>query len=263
MARAYATLANGGKRHKPIAIRKVTFRDGKTDESLGKSKGKQVVPDWVAYETTKILEQNVQKGTGTKAQIGCPAAGKTGTTDNFNDAWFVGYTPELATSVWVGYPNALREMRNVHGISVAGGTFPTQIWGSFMKQAKGSDCSDFEKPSSTPQWSPFHGKNARTGKPREGDQDGYESSGGGGGGGSSAGGGGYRGYDPRLYADPPQAPPSTRSPGGRGGGGGGGDDDGGGNGGGGGGGGDDGGGGGDGGTGGGTDGGAGGTGTGE
>ena len=93
MARAYATLANGGKRHKPIAIRKVTFRDGKTDDSLGKSKGKQVVPDWVAYETTKILEQNVQKGTGTKAQIGCPAAGKTGTTDNFNDAWFVGYTP--------------------------------------------------------------------------------------------------------------------------------------------------------------------------
>ncbi len=234
MARAYATLANGGKRHKPIAIRKVTFRDGKTDDSLGKSKGKQVVPDWVASEVTKILEKNVQAGTGTKAQIGCPAAGKTGTTDNFNDAWFVGYTPHLATSVWVGYPNALREMRNVHGISVAGGTFPTQIWGAYMKQAKGSDCGDFKKASGSPQWKPFYGKNARTGKPRSGDDDGY--GGGGGGGGTSAGGGGYRGYDPRLYANPPQAPPSTKSPdrgGGRGGGGGndngGGNDDGGGN----------------------------------
>jgi len=223
MARAYATLANGGKRHKPIAIRKVVFRDGKTDDSLGKSKGKQVVPDWVAYETTKILEQNVEKGTGTKAQIGCPAAGKTGTTDNFNDAWFVGYTPNLATSVWVGYPNALREMRAVHGISVAGGTFPAQIWGSYMNQAKGSDCNEFKKPSSSPQWSPFHGKNSRTGKAGSGDGD----TGSNGGGGSSAGGGGYRGYDPRLYANPPQAPPSTRSPD-RGGGGGGGNDDGGG-----------------------------------
>jgi penicillin-binding protein 1A len=208
MARAYATLSNGGKRHKPIAIRKLTFRDGKTDDSLGKSKGKQVIPDWVAYEVTKILEQNVQKGTGTKAQIGCPVAGKTGTTDNFNDAWFVGYTPHLATSVWVGYPNALREMRSVHGISVAGGTFPAQIWGTYMKQAKGGDCGDFKKPSTPPQWSPFHGKNARTGKPRGDDQDGY----GGGGGGASAGGGGYRGYDPRLYAEPPQAPPATRAP---------------------------------------------------
>jgi penicillin-binding protein 1A len=180
MARAYATLANGGKRHKPIAIRKVTFRDGKTDDSLGKSKGRQVIPDWVAHETTKILEQNVQRGTGTKAQIGCPAAGKTGTTDNFNDAWFVGYTPHLATSVWVGYPNALREMRNVHGISVAGGTFPTQIWGAFMRQAKGSDCGDFKKPTTPPKWAPFHGKNSRTGKPRD-DED-YRNGNGGGGG---------------------------------------------------------------------------------
>ena len=71
------------------------------------------------------------------ANIGCPAAGKTGTTDNFNDAWFVGYTPHLATAVWVGYPDALREMRSVHGISVAGGTFPAEIWNKFMQVAKG------------------------------------------------------------------------------------------------------------------------------
>src|SRR4051794_26420949 len=156
MARAYATLANLGKRHKPVAIRKVVFRDGKTDDSLGKSKGKQVIPDWVAAETTKILEMNVQKGTGTKAQIGCPAAGKTGTTDNFNDAWFVGFTPDLASAVWVGYPNALREMRSVHGISSGGGRSRAQIGGEYMKQAKGGDCPDSKKATTAPQWSAFH-----------------------------------------------------------------------------------------------------------
>src|SRR3712207_3703965 len=156
MARAYATLANGGVRHKPVAIKKVEFRDGKTDDSLGKSKGKRVFSDGVAYEVTKILEMNVQKGTGTKAQIGCPAAGKTGTTDNFNDAWFVGYTPDLASAVWVGYPNALREMRGVHGIDVAGGTFPTQIWGAYMQMAKGNDCRGFPQPKNPAQFSPFY-----------------------------------------------------------------------------------------------------------
>jgi penicillin-binding protein 1A len=205
MARAYATLANGGKRHKPVAIRKVVFQDGKTDDSLGKSKGKQVIPDGVAYEVTKILEQNVQAGTGTKAQIGCPAAGKTGTTDNFNDAWFVGYTPDLASAVWVGYPKALREMRNVHGISVAGGTFPAQIWGAFMRQAKGSDCRTFPQPTTPAVFSPFHGKHASTGKAPT-DENGNPRSG------SSAGGGDYKPYDPRLYADPPQGAPTTKPP---------------------------------------------------
>ena len=216
MARAYATLANGGVRHKPIAIKKVEFRDGKTDTSLGTSKGKRVFSDGVTYEVTKILEQNVEKGTGTKAQIGCPAAGKTGTTDNFNDAWFVGYTPNLATSVWVGYPNALKEMRGIRGINVAGGTFPAQIWGAFMNQAKGDDCAGFPRPKNPAEFSPFYGKNARTGAARTNDDESssppstdgsYDD-------GSSAGGGGYRGYDPRLYA-----PPATGTGGGGGGGG--------------------------------------------
>ena len=89
--------------------------------------------------------ENVQAGTGTRAKIGCPAAGKTGTTDNFNDAWFVGFTPRLATAVWVGYPNAQIEMTTeYHGGSVAGGTFPAEIWGDYMKQAKGKFCGDFK-----------------------------------------------------------------------------------------------------------------------
>ena len=166
MANAYATLASGGMRNKPKAILKVEFPDGNT-ENLGKPKRRRVFSDGVASEVTKILEQNVQRGTGTKAQIGCPAAGKTGTTDDFNDAWFVGYTPKLASSVWVGYPNALREMRGVHGIDVAGGTFPAQIWGSYMDTAKGTDCSSFPSPSTPAKFSPFYGKRAEQGSSRD------------------------------------------------------------------------------------------------
>jgi len=160
MANAYATLASGGMRNKPKAILEVEFPNGKS-ENLGKPKRKRVFSDGVAHEVTKILEQNVQRGTGTKAQISCPAAGKTGTTDDFNDAWFVGYTPSLASSVWVGYPNALREMRGVHGVDVAGGTFPAQIWGSYMNTAKGSSCRNFDRPSEPVTFKPFNGERAQ------------------------------------------------------------------------------------------------------
>ena len=207
MANAYATLAAGGIRSKPKAIKRVEFTDGKSDD-LGKPERKRVFPDGVAYEVTKILEQNVQSGTGTKASIGCPAAGKTGTTDNFNDAWFVGYTPKLATSVWVGYPNALQEMRGVHGIDVAGGTFPAQIWHDFMVVAKGSDCDSFPTPEDPVEFSPFHGKHSSTGRARSGPSIYNEPYGD-----TSAGGGDYSGYDPRLYAQPPQSPaPVTPTP---------------------------------------------------
>src|SRR3954462_6396826 len=134
MASAYATLSAGGIRSEPQAIRKVVFPDGKSDD-LGKPKRKRVISDGVASTITKGLEKNVQAGTGTHANIGCPAAGKTGTTDNFVDAWFVGYTPHLATSVWVGYPNSRVPMTSVHGISVQGGSFPAQIWHDYMLTA--------------------------------------------------------------------------------------------------------------------------------
>src|ERR671930_524585 len=133
---------------------------------------------------------NVQRGTGTHANYGCPAAGKTGTTDNYNDAWFVGYTPTMATSVWVGYPNALVEMRSVHGISVAGGTFPAQIWHDYMTVAKGAFCGSFPAPKDQIEWIPFYGRYSSS---RNAATYGY--------GGSSAGGGSYSGgYDPRAYA---------------------------------------------------------------
>jgi penicillin-binding protein 1A len=205
MSNAYATLASGGIRNKPIAILQVKFPDGNVEE-LGKPKRERVFSDAVAFEVTKILKQNVQQGTGTRANIGCPAAGKTGTTDNFNDAWFDGFTPHLASAVWVGYPDALREMHSVHGISVAGGTFPAEIWKKFMDVAKGSACDDFPAPQSTISWSPFFGKYSKGGAGySSGSQDTY--------GYGDSTGGGYQGYDPRLYDQPNgNAPPSDGGP---------------------------------------------------
>ena len=161
MASAYATLAGGGVYSEPFAIRKVVLPDGTEDEETGwgRPNRRRVLPDWVAAEVTRILEQNVLGGTGTRANIGRPVAGKTGTTDDFADAWFVGYTPNLATAVWVGFPNAQIEMRNVHGISVSGGTFPAQIWAVFVGEAlEGTEPEDWPSPSEFPVWKPFSGE---------------------------------------------------------------------------------------------------------
>jgi len=166
MASAYATLAAGGVYSEPMAIRKVILANGKEDDEAGwgKAKRKRVFSDGVAHEVTKILEANVRGGTGTGAYFGRPAAGKTGTTDDFADAWFCGYTPDLATAVWVGYPNAQIEMRSVHGISVAGGTFPATIWRLFMQAAlSGVPASDFPYPKNPAEWSPFQGQYALSG----------------------------------------------------------------------------------------------------
>jgi penicillin-binding protein 1A len=205
MADAYATLASGGVHHKPVAITKVVFPDGKVD-NIGRNPGNRVLTDGQAYEVTKILHENVLGGTGVRANIGCPAAGKTGTTDNFNDAWFVGYTPKLATATWVGYPNALIQMNNVHGISVQGGSFPAQIWHDYMMVAKGSYCGDFAQPLTPVVWAPFYGHYATTGAPGPQVPSTVSPTPGGTGGTAP---GTYKGYDPRLYASPPQGAPQT------------------------------------------------------
>ena len=163
MASAYATLAAGGVHSEPMAIRKVVLPSGKEDDDAGwgESARRRVFSDGVAYEVTKILERNIQAGTGTGAAIGRPAAGKTGTTDNFADAWFVGYTPTLATAVWVGFPNAQVEMRSVHGIRVAGGTFPATIWNRFMAPAVASTRPvGWSSPGEPAVWHSFSGKYA-------------------------------------------------------------------------------------------------------
>jgi penicillin-binding protein 1A len=158
MARAYATVANGGWRVRPIAIRKVTFPDHHR-ENLGRPRRHRAFTAAQTYEVTKILEKNVQAGTGTKAQIGCPAAGKTGTVDDFTDAWFVGYTPALVSSVWIGHAGERRTL----GEGAAGGEVAAPIWGAYMKTAKGKFCGKFKQPAGAFTASPFFGRYSRTG----------------------------------------------------------------------------------------------------
>ncbi len=158
MASAYSTIAAGGIYSRPMAITKVVLANGKedTDAGWGKPVRRRAISDWVAYEVTKILEENMTSGTGTGAYFGRPSAGKTGTTDDYADAWFCGFTPNLETTVWVGYPAGEIPMRNVHGISVSGPTFPAQIWRIFMQNALGSSReADFTVPVNEPHWRPF------------------------------------------------------------------------------------------------------------
>jgi penicillin-binding protein 1A len=160
MASAYATLAAGGVYSEPMAIKKVILPSGKEDtKNWGTPKRKRVVSQALAYEVTKILKENVLYGTGVGANFGKPAAGKTGTTDNHADAWFVGYTPQLAATVWVGYSRAEIPMEDVHGIAVAGGTFPATIWHGFMQTAlENSPTLDFVEPAEQPVYGYWHGE---------------------------------------------------------------------------------------------------------
>jgi penicillin-binding protein 1A len=137
MASVYATLAAGGIYSKPMAIRKVVLPGDKVDTEAGwgKPQRTRVIADWVAAEVTRILEENMTQGTGTGAYFGKLAAGKTGTTDSYADAWFSGYTPSLETTVWIGYPLGEIPMLSVHGIAVSGPTFPATIWRLFMERA--------------------------------------------------------------------------------------------------------------------------------
>ncbi|MDX6600900.1 MAG: penicillin-binding protein [Solirubrobacterales bacterium] len=158
MADAYATLAAGGIRHDPVAVKRVVFPGGRT-ERPERTPPRRVVSEAVAYEVTRLLHDNITEGTGTAAYTGCPGqAGKTGTTDRETDAWFAGYQPNLSTVVWVGYPesNAI-EMTSVHGITVFGGTFPAEIWHSLYSGAEVL-CEEFEKPKTPISWAPFFGQ---------------------------------------------------------------------------------------------------------
>jgi len=134
MASAFGTLATGGLRVEPTAITRITDYEGNVIYEHD-PKPVRVLREDLAQTVNKILQDAVNYGTGREARIGRPQAGKTGTTDNFTDAWFVGYTPDLSAAVWVGYPQGLIPMRNVHGITVYGGTFPAQIWRKFMEKA--------------------------------------------------------------------------------------------------------------------------------
>ncbi len=163
MAIAYTTLATGGERLEagvtfspdqagyPITIVRVLDSDDKVlDENTVVRT--RVLDAGIAGLTTECLQAVIASGTGTAADIGRPAAGKTGTTQNYADAWFVGYTPDLVTAVWVGYPTEQKPMTDVHGIQVTGGSLPAQIWAAFMKEALASTpVSEFQL-SSDEEW---------------------------------------------------------------------------------------------------------------
>jgi penicillin-binding protein 1A len=141
MARAFATFANGGERvdgsvlgNVPRAVLRV--EDGNRADSNDAKPKKVIDPNETAI-VNSILQRVVTEGTGTRAALDDrPVAGKTGTTENYGDAWFVGYTPQLAVAVWVGYADRLQPMETeFEGDPVAGGTLPALIWQTFAKRA--------------------------------------------------------------------------------------------------------------------------------
>jgi penicillin-binding protein 1A len=133
MASAYATLANGGVYNTPYVIQKVEDRNGRVIIQHEPAP-KPVISPQTARLVTEILRQNVTSGTGTAAALGTgqPAAGKTGTHTGSYDAWFVGYTPQLATAVWIGGLGAQFTIR-LGGTGITGGSYPARIWGDFMR----------------------------------------------------------------------------------------------------------------------------------
>jgi penicillin-binding protein 1A len=220
MANAYATIASGGWRNRVSAVNKVCFpkRLGGFSCKTEKVHRHRAFEDGVTAKATEILEKNVQQGTGTKAQFGCPAAGKTGTVDDFTDAWFVGYTPRLATSVWIGHATGRRTL----GPGAAGGEVAAPIWGQYMKTAHGSYCGAFPQPTKPFVSTPFFGKYAKTGiKDNKIDPGSYQTDSNGGSSletGKSKGTSGATGtngstkYPSDQYASPPQGAPNTQSP---------------------------------------------------
>src|SRR5438094_1621838 len=149
MANAYATLAASGVRHSAQAVQEVKSPDGAPLDKPS-FKGAQAIGANDANLTTYALQGVIQHGTGTAANIGRPAAGKTGTAQNYVDAWFCGYVPQLAACVWMGYPkNETTPMQNVEGFpTVFGGSLPAEIWHDFMAAAvEKMPVKDFPAPS--------------------------------------------------------------------------------------------------------------------
>jgi penicillin-binding protein 1A len=167
MASVYATLAAGGVYAKPLAIRRVVFPGGEVGGGWGQPQRTRVVPDWVAATVTRVLEENMLHGTGVGAHVpGRVDAGKTGTTDDYADAWFCGYTPSLEATVWIGYPRGEIPMLDVHGAAVSGPTLPASAWRLFMERADvGLPDAPFPRPISSAQFAPWRGRYAVTTAP--------------------------------------------------------------------------------------------------
>jgi len=134
---AFSTIANYGVRNDPVAILKVIDNDGDIiEEHNGAGNQQPVITPINAYRAIEIMQQVMQRGTGTRARLeDRPCAGKTGTTDEAENAWFTGFTTNLAASVWMGYHQSNVKMEAIDGLRVQGGAQPAMIWKAFMTEA--------------------------------------------------------------------------------------------------------------------------------
>lgn len=152
MASAYATLANRGVRVDPVFVTRVVRNDG-TILYEAEHNQERVLEADVADQVTSVLEQVISRGTGTAARLGRPAAGKTGTAQEWRNAWFCGYVPQLSTAVWIGYAGAeqLAMVPPRTSIRVTGGSYPAEIWQRYMTAATdGLEPLDFATPPPIP-----------------------------------------------------------------------------------------------------------------
>ena len=151
VSKVFSTLASGGVYNKPVSILKITDAQGNIlyqyDPDI-ELNNKRILEESVSYYITGILKSVIDSGTGRGANIGRPAAGKTGTTSDYKDAWFAGYTPELVTVVWMGNPESSEPMEPINDRVVVGGTYPADIWREFMTLAlEDRPINDFIKPA--------------------------------------------------------------------------------------------------------------------
>ena len=136
MATAYGVFANDGLKVPARPVRRIVGPDGEVRQSWGTPNPTRVLAVDTARLVTHSLRGVIENGTGKAADLGRPAAGKTGTTNDYRDAWFVGYTPHLVASVWVGYAESNQPMRDVAGLrNVTGGSLPARIWHDVMTAA--------------------------------------------------------------------------------------------------------------------------------
>lgn len=151
MAAAYATFANDGVRHEPFLVERIEDRDGNVIYQH-QFDPVQVVDPQVARMINQVLEANVTGGTGRNARItnGQPAAGKTGTTNESSDVWFVGYTPQLSTAIWMGAPEGRISLANAGLGGATGGRYPATTWGRYYSLVfEGQPIEEFVAPDPT------------------------------------------------------------------------------------------------------------------
>ncbi len=164
MANAYATIADGGVRNTATAIERVVHANGRVDD-LGNSPRRREFTDGETAKVISALKGVITNGTGVGLSIGCPAAGKTGTTSNNTDGWFDGFTPRYSTAVWTGYPKTTQPMGYVPGYgTVFGATIAGPIWQQFMESIKGSYCGDFPAPRTPFVSAPWDGRYQQQGE---------------------------------------------------------------------------------------------------